>query len=333
MEGMIFLRSKEGKEDGKGLRMLASPLIRVMMTFTLPGIRFSGQKVFFTSNRDGVNGLFSDHCCDDIFTYYDKDYISLGVRGTVFNVTVNRDENYTKEDREPLEEAEVILYRMVEDEDNEEKEVMVEIISDTTDNLGHYFLDLEKSENYRLMFKKDGYFYRQIDLSTMDKTRSDTFEFNQVFLEEISTKPKVFYIYYAFDDWKLDEDARNTIDTTLYAIMEETPDIIVEITSHTDSQGDSLYNEELSEKRAKGVVDYLINKGIEKGRLRSVGKGERVPIADNDTEEGRALNRRTEFSVIGSIDPFSKLNVSRMKIITKEEQELLELEEDDEGSE
>ncbi len=205
-----------------------------------------------------------------------------------------------------------------EEADIEEEEALFEIASDTTDENGRYLLTLEKEEDYRMMFKKDGYFYEKVNISTHNKVRSDTFEYDAIYLEEISKEPIVFYIYYEFDQYELTKKAKNKIDTTLYAILEETPDIIVEISSHTDSQGDSAYNQELSQKRAQKVVDYLIKKGIEESRLVAKGYGETQPIADNDTPEGRAKNRRTEFAVIGSKDPFSKLNVSEFRIISKD---------------
>lgn len=68
----------------------------------------------------------------------------------------------------------------------------------------------------------------------------------------------------------------------------------VTIIGHTDDQGGEEYNLRLSRERAKAVLEYLVNQGIDPSRLTSVGKGKSDPVADNSTEEGRALNRRTE---------------------------------------
>ena len=76
------------------------------------------------------------------------------------------------------------------------------------------------------------------------------------------------------------------------------PNLKIEISSHTDSKGANEYNFKLSENRAKSVVDYLISKGIDSNRLVSKGYGEEKPIVTNDTEEGRQLNRRTEFKIV-----------------------------------
>ena len=74
--------------------------------------------------------------------------------------------------------------------------------------------------------------------------------------------------------------------------------IKIEITGHTDSQGSEAYNQNLSEARANAVRDYMINgAGINPARITAIGVGETQPIADNTTAEGRALNRRTSFSV------------------------------------
>jgi hypothetical protein len=76
------------------------------------------------------------------------------------------------------------------------------------------------------------------------------------------------------------------------------PNLKIEISSHTDSKGANDYNFKLSDNRAKSVVDYLISKGISADRLVSKGYGEEKPIATNDTDEGRQLNRRTEFKIL-----------------------------------
>ena len=67
------------------------------------------------------------------------------------------------------------------------------------------------------------------------------------------------------------------------------------ISGHTDSDGEEVYNQKLSEKRAEAVLEYLTKKGIDKARLSSIGYGESKPIKDNSTEKGKKLNRRVEF--------------------------------------
>ena len=83
----------------------------------------------------------------------------------------------------------------------------------------------------------------------------------------------------------------------LVSLLEETPTLRIQISGHTDNVGDDASNQILSQNRAKAVYDYLIRQGIAAERLRFVGFGESKPIETNETAEGRARNRRTEFVV------------------------------------
>jgi OOP family OmpA-OmpF porin len=69
---------------------------------------------------------------------------------------------------------------------------------------------------------------------------------------------------------------------------------------HTDSVGSDAYNQKLSVRRAEAIKAYLVSKGIEKNRIYTEGKGEKQPVADNKTAEGRAKNRRVEIEVVGT---------------------------------
>jgi OOP family OmpA-OmpF porin len=77
----------------------------------------------------------------------------------------------------------------------------------------------------------------------------------------------------------------------------QAPSTRVSVEGHTDSTGSDAYNQSLSERRAASVKDYLVSKGVDGGRLSTVGYGESQPVADNATSEGRALNRRVELKV------------------------------------
>ena len=81
-------------------------------------------------------------------------------------------------------------------------------------------------------------------------------------------------------------------------IMDDNPTLKIEISGHTDNVGDDNYNQNLSEKRAKSVVNALIKLGIDSTRLVYKGYGENDPVASNLNDEGRAENRRTEFEVL-----------------------------------
>jgi OmpA-OmpF porin, OOP family len=92
------------------------------------------------------------------------------------------------------------------------------------------------------------------------------------------------------------------------ALLNAHPDIVIELSAHTDNIGNETYNQRLSEARAQSCVNYLISKGIDKNRLQARGYGSSQPIAPNkhedgrDNPEGRQMNRRTEFKVLGAVD-------------------------------
>jgi OmpA-OmpF porin, OOP family len=94
----------------------------------------------------------------------------------------------------------------------------------------------------------------------------------------------------------IDPDSQGLLDR-LVEIALRCPAPPIEIAGHTDSAGDDAANRQLSEKRAQAVVDYLVKAGLPLGRLSAVGYGSTKPIASNDTDEGRAQNRRIEFVV------------------------------------
>lgn len=84
----------------------------------------------------------------------------------------------------------------------------------------------------------------------------------------------------------------------LLKLLRANPNMVIEIRGHTDNQGEPAYNMHLSHERAKAVVDYLKNGGINPSRTTFRGFGDTIPIADNNSLEGRQLNRRVEFYVI-----------------------------------
>ena len=75
------------------------------------------------------------------------------------------------------------------------------------------------------------------------------------------------------------------------------PNVTITVSGHTDNSGTAEANQKLSEQRAQAVVDYLVKAGVPSSKLKAAGFGQEKPIADNDTTEGRAKNRRIEFSV------------------------------------
>ena len=106
-------------------------------------------------------------------------------------------------------------------------------------------------------------------------------------------------IYFDFDKSTIKPESRPALEDAA-KMLKENPTINVEIQGHTDSKGSDSYNLSLSDRRAASVVLYLVqNLGIDRSRLTSRGYGEGMPIATNDTDAGRALNRRVEFMILG----------------------------------
>ena len=81
--------------------------------------------------------------------------------------------------------------------------------------------------------------------------------------------------------------------------MLQNPGLRISIEGHTDNRGDKSHNLNLSKKRAEAVAQWLIQNGVAANRIESLGFGDASPVADNQTEAGRALNRRTAFRIIG----------------------------------
>jgi outer membrane protein OmpA-like peptidoglycan-associated protein len=109
-------------------------------------------------------------------------------------------------------------------------------------------------------------------------------------------------VNFATNQAKILSDSYPTLDEVA-RVLKENPQLErVRIEGHTDDRGSADYNQKLSQRRANSVRKYLIERGINPDRLEAVGYGESQPIADNDTEEGRAKNRRSEFVILERSD-------------------------------
>jgi len=99
------------------------------------------------------------------------------------------------------------------------------------------------------------------------------------------------------DSSTLKPQFRTTLDRIAQS-LQTYPNSLIDVYGHTDSTGSDQYNQALSERRAKTVADYLTMRGVSGARVRSLGYGESMPVASNDTESGRALNRRVEIKIV-----------------------------------
>ena len=114
---------------------------------------------------------------------------------------------------------------------------------------------------------------------------------------EIGDRFRLNQIYFEFNSSELLTVSYIQLDS-LYNILAEKPSVRIEIRGHTDNIGNEGYNKKLSVERATSVYNYLLDKGIPKTRMKYRGFGPAVPVADNNTEEGRELNRRVEIFIV-----------------------------------
>jgi OOP family OmpA-OmpF porin len=105
--------------------------------------------------------------------------------------------------------------------------------------------------------------------------------------------------FFDFDKSVLKPEGRAKLDDLVSKIRDVNLEVIIAV-GHTDSIGTDAYNQRLSVRRAEAVKAYLVSKGIERNRVYTEGKGEKQPVADNKTKEGRAKNRRVEIEVVGT---------------------------------
>ncbi|MCO4240724.1 OmpA family protein [Acidovorax facilis] len=105
--------------------------------------------------------------------------------------------------------------------------------------------------------------------------------------------------FFDFDKSVLKPEGKAKLDDLVSKVKGINLEVIIAV-GHTDSVGSDAYNQKLSVRRSEAVKAYLVSKGIEKNRVYTEGKGEKQPVADNKTAEGRAKNRRVEIEVVGT---------------------------------
>ncbi len=175
---------------------------------------------------------------------------------------------------------------------------------------GSFLICLPAGKDYALHVSKEGYLFHSehFNLST-------TASFDQPFLMRIALQPLpsnptpeadpapsparpvvLRNVFFATGSAELLPASMVELNQ-LVALLREQPQLRIQINGHTDNVGDDASNQSLSERRAKAVYDYLLSQGISAERLRYRGFGETRPVQSNDTAEGRAQNRRTEFEV------------------------------------
>jgi len=169
----------------------------------------------------------------------------------------------------------------------------------TDPETGEYYIALPVGKYYAYFAEVKGYYstINYLDLTDSSGYKEVKTDVNLSSIESLEKSGKAIKIENIFFDsgkFDLREESYAALDL-LYRFMKVNPEIYVEINAHTDNIGRDDYNQKLSENRAGSVVDYLVNKGIDRSRLLPQGFGKTMPVASNGTEEGRALNRRVEF--------------------------------------
>ncbi len=173
------------------------------------------------------------------------------------------------------------------------------VVSNVTDKIkGEFLACLPAGKNYLLNVSKEGYLFYSDNFDCTKATDTQKAFTVTASLKKITPGATVVLnnIFFDIDKFDLKSESYPELQK-LISFLSTNPTIKIEIGGHTDNTGDKLKNQKLSENRALSVLNYLVLKGIDKGRLSFRGYGDSQPLADNNTEEGRASNRRTAFIV------------------------------------
>ncbi|MBE0647092.1 MAG: PD40 domain-containing protein [Bacteroidales bacterium] len=243
-------------------------------------------EVGFFVSTDGTRGFFASNKLKeqggwDLYTFdlYDKarpDKV-LFIKGTV------KDENSF----EPLK-ARIELR-------NVETKKVSEVSLDS--NTGKYVAVAPFDNDYIMTIKKEGYVYESKYISRVDSVfKAPVTVDMEIQPIELEKSYRINDIYFAFNSFDLTPESKVVLDQ-LTEFLELNDRLSIQIQGHTDAIGNDAANLILSENRAKSVYDYLIANDVPAGRLTYKGFGETDPLASNDTDEGRAMNRRTCFVI------------------------------------
>jgi outer membrane protein OmpA-like peptidoglycan-associated protein len=162
---------------------------------------------------------------------------------------------------------------------------------------GRYEKEIPKKGWYMITASAEGYLNATDSISVEDEELSPYTK--DIFLTpiEVGVTVRLKNIYFDFDKTTLKKESFVELNKVV-EFLKQNSSVEIEIAGHTDNKGSDQYNEYLSQGRSQSVVDYLIEQGIESYRLSAHGYGESKPIDTNDTDDGRANNRRVEFTVL-----------------------------------
>ncbi|MCS7189849.1 MAG: OmpA family protein [Bacteroidia bacterium] len=259
---------------------LGSPINSSYDDFSLIWVR-QDTLGFVASNRPGGRGRDDIYYVRRIF----RPKIELAVHGTVRDASTKL----------PIPFATVTLY---------ERQGGKLIPKDTfnTDQSATYRFMLEPGKDYTLIGNAPEYLANEVSVSTKDATKSMDLEADiDIFLDRIEiARPVVLQnIYFDFDKYDIRPDAAAELDR-LATLLQQNPTLRILIGAHTDTNGSEQYNIKLSNNRAKSVVEYLKQKGINPKRLSWIGYGESQPLIYPELSDAdEQANRRAEFRILG----------------------------------
>lgn len=274
--------------------------------------------VFFTVSANGRHGYYSSIRAGG---FGEKDIYRVTFLGAPKSLLLTNEDNLiashsapVKEQNEvkfmEVQEAQLTLLKgvVLDDKTNKPLAATIEIIDNEKNEViatfnsnsvtGKYLVSMPAGKNYGITVKKDDYLFHS---ENFDLPKVSAYQEVQkdIKLKNIAVGNSIVLknIFFDFNKSTLRKESENEIQQ-LVKLLTDVPTLKIEISGHTDNRGSDEYNKNLSNQRAKAVYDRVIQKGIDAGRLAFIGFGEEKPIATNDTEEGRQLNRRTEFKVL-----------------------------------
>lgn len=264
-------------------------------------INTSGDDLFFVLTADGQTGYYAssrDAEEKDLFVvrFIPK---SIDKKQDQPDLTVLKGIIRDDKTKVPLE-AKIIIT------DNELNTVVGEFNSNSAS--GKYLIPLPGGKNYGIAVSAPGYIFHSENVGIAQV--AGYYEvIRDIDLKKLETGTQIVLrnIFFDLDKYTLKPESKSELDR-LFALMKENPKLEIELSGHTDTQGSAVYNQQLSENRAKAVVDYLVAMGIESKRFQFKGYGEEKPIisdaaiskmtSQEEKDAAHANNRRTEIKVL-----------------------------------
>jgi outer membrane protein OmpA-like peptidoglycan-associated protein/tetratricopeptide (TPR) repeat protein len=202
----------------------------------------------------------------------------------------------------------ILRGRILDDKTEEPVDAVIELYDNETEALlaefnsgietGEYVISLPGGKNYAIAVQAEDYLFHSENMN-ISETEVNREIINDIRLKKVEVGESIVLRNIFFDTGAAELRPESYAELgILYKLMIDNPSLKIEISGHTDNVGSANLNQRLSERRARSVVDFLIERGIDKERLTYKGYGFEKPIASNETAAGRQMNRRTEFEII-----------------------------------